>query len=164
MLNNLTISKYYNSTLNPNAEVSISPHVSTVRTNTWVPFYKLSEGDLVVADDLGADYALGDVMEFVAVANHARLRREGCRDIVTGRCGLGAGGRTCGRCLRNFNAVVSLGPETTAVVADSWVPRHKVLHGEGAVFVYNLSAGVLDTQTINRIIYTGLHLEQFTLD
>lgn len=81
-------------------------------------------------------------MELFTVRHHARLRRKRCRDAVTSRYQLDASGMTCSRCTRNTNTIISLGLETTTVVADSRVPRHEVLHSESAVFAYNLNAGV----------------------
>jgi len=71
----------------------------------------------LIADDLTSAHVLGNVVELVAVRNHARLRRKGYRDAVTSRCGFGAINETCDRRPRNTNTVVSLGLETTAVIA-----------------------------------------------
>lgn len=110
--------------------------------DSGVLFNKISTGNLLVADDLTAAHALVNEMELVAVRNHARLHRKGCRHAVTSRCGFGASGGSCGRRPRNISTVVSLGLETTAVIANSRVLRHEVLLSECAVFAYNLGASV----------------------
>ena len=147
------------SSYDANADINLRQHAGAVAADSGIPFNKISTSNLLVADDLTAAHALVNEVELVAVRNHARLRRKGCRHAVTSCCGFGAGGETCSRRPRNTNTVVSLGPEATAVIANSRVPRHKVLLSECAVFAYNLGAGVAP----NRKVKVGAARDQAVL-
>lgn len=129
--------KYRNSrnvatSLHANANVGLCPHALTVGSNASVPLDKVRQSDLLIADDLLASVALGDVVELPAVGHHARLGRLRCLNAVTGRGGGGwLLGSSSGRgASDDTNADIDLSPQARTVVIHTRVPLGKVSEGD----------------------------------
>ena len=69
------------------ADLHFGPHAATVVEDSGVPFDKVFEGDLLVADDLAARHAFGDPVESGTVGNHSWLGWLWSLNTVAGACG-----------------------------------------------------------------------------
>jgi hypothetical protein len=119
-----------------NTHIDLRPHARAVVPDGRIPLSEFSDGDFLVADDLAAVHALGNLVELGAVGDHARLSGLRCGNaIASGSCrryhwcrchGLGCSDRTAD----DANAHIDLRPHAGAVVADSRIPLSEFSDGD----------------------------------